>query len=159
MDETVKNELDKATKAAERAELIAALQTEFPDLKVSTDRWQNKRFCSKSVNGRADQVDFRFNCGCCTDSPCEARPYIETLGVQVFADPDRYWIGERCDWGSNYRAVTEDPRWEGAMRKQGISEEAIRITRRYLDANSPQPDDEDEDDPCLGGCEDPEPIV
>lgn len=155
MDETVKNELDKAVEAGKRAELIQALQAEFPDLTVSTDRWSNKRFCSKLVNARADRVDFRFNCGCCRDSPCEARPYIETMGVEVFADPDCYMIGERCDWGSNYRAIDESPGWESRMRNKGISEAAIETVRRYLDARVPKVDEDDDGDPCLGGFEVP----
>jgi hypothetical protein len=159
MDETVKRELDKASKAAKHAELINALQAEFPDLKVSTDRWKNKRFCSKSVNNRADQVDFRFNCGCCSDSPCEARPYIETMGIEVFADPDRYWIGARCDWADNYPAVSEKPGWEEAMQKNGISQKAIDRTREYLDAMAPKFSEDDDDDPCLGGFQDPDPII
>jgi len=150
MDETVKRELDQAAKAAAeaaaQAKLIAALREEFPDLKISTDRWGKKRFCSKTVNSRAEIVDFRFNCGCCNDSPCEARPYIETMGTQVFADPNCYWIGERCDWGSNYRAVLEKPGWEEHMRKEGVSDAAIETVRRYLDARAPQMDDDDEDD-------------
>lgn len=145
MNESVKRELDKAAEATKRAELIAALQAEFPDLVVHTDRWQSKRFGSKTVNSRADHVDFGFNCGCCHDSPCEARPYIETMGVKVFADPDCYFIGERCDWGSNYRAVSERRGWEDTMQQNGISQAAIDLVRRYLDTCAPKMDDEDDE--------------
>ena len=136
---------DKKTEA----EVLKALLVEFPDLKISTDRWRRQRYTSRTVNARATQVDFRHNCGCCPDSPLEARPYIETMGVQVFAQPDRYFVGERYDGIYEYEASG----WEERMRKEDISDAAIEKVRAYLAAHEPPPyrdafedDDDDLDD-------------
>lgn len=141
MDETIRKKFDELDAKKTEADLLKCLLREFPDLKISTDRWRRQRYTSRTVNNRATHVDFRHNCGCCPDSPLEARPYIETMGVQVFAQPDRYWVGERYDCYE-----VEEPNWERTMRKQEISEVAIASVRSYLEARKPPPYDDDDDD-------------
>lgn len=144
MDQTVQKKLEELEQKKAEAKLVEALLVEFPDLKITTDRWKRQRYSSASVNARATSVDFRHNCGCCPDSPLEARPYIEALGVQIFANPDRYCVAEKY----NVYEV-ELPGWEADMRKEGVSDAAIEQVRSYLVACQPPPyqdDDEDEDE-------------
>lgn len=143
MDESIKRALEEAakvqTESTTKRTTIETLLKEFPDLKIKTDRWRNQRYSSKSINAIADQVDFRHNCGCCNDSPLEARPFIETMGVRIFADPDCYQVGER-DWRGGDSAY---PGWKDGLTKNGISEKAIEHIASYLKAVAP--DDEDND--------------
>ena len=63
----------------------------YPDLKKHTNRWGTVRYCSPFVNFKVDEVELRYNCGCCGDSPLEAWPYTTTK------DGDRVYI---CDMPS-----------------------------------------------------------
>lgn len=125
--------LQAAQEALERAQKtvaeVTALKERFPDLHVTVDRWARKRYSSKLVNPIADQVDMQHNCGCCADSPLEARPYIRWNGVSVFASPDHYRVGEKTSSG------LDDPyeAWEAGMRDYGISETAIQLVGEYFE--------------------------
>lgn len=134
MDKTIQKKMDELADKQKEADRLVALREEFPDLKIDTDRWRRERYVSKSVNARATEVDFRHNCGCCPDSPLEARPYIETMGVQIFSDPDRYWIGERYD----YSYDTATPGWKDSFHANNISQQAIDKVESHLRAVAPE---------------------
>jgi len=116
-------------KAQKQMAEVTRLCEAFPDLEVSTDRWDRKRLVSAKVNSIADQVDFRHNCGCCADSPLEARPFILFEGQQVFSDPDCFQVGEKNP--SHYHDEPYDG-WEERLRGKQISEVAIQLVRDYF---------------------------
>jgi len=141
MDDSVKQIIDaaekKAKEDADRVVLLEALMKEFPDLKIATNRWGRQRYSSASVNAIADKVHFGHNCGCCNDSPLEARPYIEIMGTELFSDPDCFMVGER-----DYRNSYYDEAWSGWREKleaSGISKKAIDRVESYLEAHEHPP--------------------
>jgi hypothetical protein len=133
MDKTIQKKMDALAEKQEEADRLVALREEFPDLRIVTDRWQRERYVSKTVNARATEVDFRHNCGCCPDSPLEARPYIETMGTTVFADPDKYWVAQQCDYSD-----MADPGWKDAFYANNISQQAIDKVESHLRAVAPE---------------------
>ena len=141
MDESVKRILDSAEKKAkedaDRAATIKALMEKFPDLKIATNRWGRQRYSSASVNAVADKVRFGHNCGCCNDSPLEARPFVEVLGTEVFSHPDYFMVGERSISQPYYDHAYSD--WEEKLEKAGISQTAIDKVASYLRAKEPPP--------------------
>jgi hypothetical protein len=139
MDDSVQKIIDAAEKKAkedsDRLALIQSLTEKFPDLKVATNRWGRQRYSSALVNPIADKVHFGHNCGCCNDSPLEARPYIEVLGTEVFSSPDCFMVGERDISQSYYDNAYSG--WEDELEKAGISQKAVDRVSRYLEAHEP----------------------
>jgi hypothetical protein len=80
--DSVHDEVNEAKKKAEafQQELnrVKALESVYPDLEIEVGRWNKKVYSSKTVNGIVDNYETRFNCGCCSDSPYEVWPYLET---------------------------------------------------------------------------------
>jgi hypothetical protein len=134
----------QAEVAAAQAKLarFEQLRQRFPDLDVAVDRWRHERYTSALVNPIADQVELKHNCGCCADSPLEARPYIEVDGARVYARPDCYQVGEKV----SYTRDRPYPDWQAGLVKQGISAAAIARVASYLDAVTPEPDADTDDD-------------
>ena len=128
------NPLEKAKKqlaeAQAQLEQVEALHAKFPDLKIATNRWNHERYTSKQVNAVADQVEFCHNCSCCSDSPLEARPYIEVAGVKVYSDPDCFQVGEKEDYDQD----REYEGWVANMLAAGISQAAITKVREKFKA-------------------------
>jgi len=129
-----KDPLAIAQKAFDQAEKkliqVKHLLESFPDLEIQTDRWDRERYSSAKVNSLADHVDMRHNCGCCADSPLEARPYIRFEDDQlIFSNPDFFFVGEK-----NVSHGFDDPTegWEAHMRAAGISEAAIVLVHEYF---------------------------
>ena len=134
MDKTIQKKMDELDEKQKEADRLVALREEFPDLRIVTDRWRRERYVSKSVNARATEVNFKHNCGCCPDSPLEARPYIETMGIQVFSDPDRYCVADRYDYSDDVAY----PGWKDSFRANNISQQAIDKVENHLRAVAPE---------------------
>lgn len=126
------------SKAQKELDTIEKLKSEFPDLEVDTDRWGHKRYMAKSANTRVTDVLFHRNCGCCSDSPVHARPYLKLEdGTTIYSNPCNVWIGEPT-WGGGFR---EYPDWEKRFWEAGISLDAVKSIRRYIECLTE--DDED----------------
>jgi len=128
----------------QKAEELRALLEVYPDLNEHSDRWSRKYLCSKQVNAKATGVFFRHSCGCCSDSPLYAMPYLETEhGSRVYSAPTEFCIGEKNGYGTGERP---DDGWEKIMREAGISQTAIDLTSKYLADNPPVDFDDDDDE-------------
>jgi hypothetical protein len=123
-------------------EEMRALAEEFPDLTLHTDRWKTERLSSAKVNSVASEVLLKHSCGCCSDSPLQAWPYIEKNGKRIFSSPPVFTVGEKNMFGSG---EIETPGWEEPMRAAGISEAAIARVRAYLNVCRPESDEETDD--------------
>jgi len=137
--ETLSSQRSEAGQTLDR---ITRLRSEFPDLRVQTDRWKTTRYKAKSANSRVTDVEIRRTCGCCHDPGILAMPYMETTMGRVYSDPFHMEIGE----GRSYDTVYEHNEWEERYRKHGISEEVIAQMRSYMDAALDRDDDDDDDD-------------
>lgn len=72
---------------------IGRLREEFPDLETHTDRWGTVRYMAASANPRVTEVEFRRSCGCCSDTPLLAMPFLEHEGTRVYSDPFHVFVG------------------------------------------------------------------
>jgi hypothetical protein len=130
---TIEEEVSKAKIEAQKqqaeAERLVKLAEAFPDLKKHTGRWGKVAYYSASVNERVTDYDQRFNCGCCSDSPLEIWPYLETeLGI-VYSDPPSFQVGERFDYGAR-----PYPKWEDSLRKAKIPEPLLERIKAHFDS-------------------------
>lgn len=130
---SVQDELTRLTKEAEErrieAERLGRLSAEFPDLQKHVGRWDKVAFYSKSVNSRVGRFDMRHNCGCCSDSPLELWPYLETPDGKVYSDPPCFQIGERSYFGGDKPYHN----WKEKLKQAGIPEVIIESVGYYFD--------------------------
>ena len=139
MEKHLKDLSTQRCEASETLDRITRLRSEFPDLRVQTDRWKTTRYKAASANSRVTKVEFRRTCGCCQDPGILAMPYLETTMGRVYSDPFNMEIGE----GRTYTYVMEHEGWEDKYRKHGIPEELIQQMRRYMDAELAAYNDDD----------------
>jgi hypothetical protein len=140
MEKYVADLYAKRDQAGADLDRISRLRSEFPDLRVETDRWKKTRFKAKSANSRVTAVEIRRTCGCCHDPGILAMPYMETTLGRVYSDPFHIEIGE----GRSYDTVYEHTGWEERYRKHGISEEVIAQARSYIDAELARNEDDED---------------
>lgn len=138
---SVQEDIDELKNGSEKsmteAERLSRLMVRYPDLKKHVGRWKKVAFYSKSVNPVVDKVDIRHNCGCCSDSPLEAWPYVDTEDGRVYSDPPMFFVGNRTyDYGDE-----EEPGWDEKMRGHGIPEPVLDKIQPHFK----RPDDESED--------------
>jgi hypothetical protein len=130
---TVQEEVIKLSKEAEgllhERTRLKKLMEAYPDLQKYTGRWNKVVYYSKTVNGEVTKYDRRFNCGCCLGSPLEIWPYTESEHGRVYSDPPSFTVGERTDYGA-----IPNSRWEGQMRKAGISEVILVGVQAYFES-------------------------
>jgi hypothetical protein len=118
VQEDIKDLITASADSVSKAERLSRLVSRYPDLKKYVGRWKKIAYYSRSVNGLVDQVDVRHNCGCCSDSPLEAWPYVETEDGRVYSDPPMFNVGHRTyDYDDE-----EKPGWDDSMRSHGIRE-------------------------------------
>jgi hypothetical protein len=110
---------EAADKLAE-AERLEALHKAYPNLKKKVGRWNKVVYYTKDVNAQVERFDMRHNCGCCSDSPLEIWPYLETPNGNVYSDPPDFWVGERAYYGD-----VPEPGWDDKMRAAGIPDVII----------------------------------
>ena len=141
---SISDEIAKIQKETEaqlvEVERLKKLEEAFPDVRKHEGRWKKIVFASASVNSKVDRFDRRHNCGCCSDSPLEIWPYLETPHGKVYSDPPMFFVGERSYRGGD----TPYPDWRANLEKYGISEAVLNPVSAYL--KEPE-DDEDEEDP------------
>lgn len=133
---------DKQIESGTELDRVLRLRSEFPDLRIETDRWKQTRYRAKSANHRVTDVEIRRTCGCCHDPGILAMPYMETANGRVYSDPFHIEIGE----GRAYDRVYEHNDWEDRYRKHGISEPVIGQMRDYMDGQLERTVALDEDD-------------
>lgn len=119
-----------AARQAAEAERLAELSKLYPDLQKYVGRWNKVAYYSKTVNAAVTNVDIRHNCGCCSDSPLEAWPFIETPHGRVYSDPSKFWVGQRSDYAES--GERPDEGWDTKMRDAKIPEAVIARVGAYM---------------------------
>jgi hypothetical protein len=121
LDQIHKFEKEAHEKQQEAARLRRLLVA-YPDIKVQYGRWEKVAYASKSVNGLVNECDMRHSCGCCSDSPLEVWPFLETPDGKVYSNPSKFTVGEK-HYNYGDRAY---PDWKKGLRKAGIPEALIQ---------------------------------
>ncbi len=109
-----------------KVDQLKRLAETFPDLKEDQDRWKTKRYYSKLVNSQALDVDRIHSCGCCSDAPYYAMPYIEFEGIRIYSNPPRFYLGEGSWSGPGH---SWDGDWAKKMEVAGINKRVIDIVK------------------------------
>lgn len=141
----IKSHVEKLQKDSEKAQAelgrIERLRRAFPDLETDTDRWGRVRYMARSANARVDQVLFHRNCGCCSDSPLHARPYLEFEGETIHSNPCNVMVGRPRFWGGGFQ---EGAGWRQTYEDAGVNPRIVEKIQRHVDALAAAEDEEDE---------------
>lgn len=140
---TITDHIDKLRgEVSERSTMITRLvklQEVYPDIRRHEGRWRKETFCSKGVNTQVTGYDRRYNCGCCSDSPLEIWPYVETEEYgKVYSDPPCFQVGEK-DW--DYGAPHPYDGWEKSFREAQIPDAIVEKVRSIFGENAEDDDD------------------
>jgi hypothetical protein len=129
---TVKEKLDELERErlalVDRVTKLEMLQKEVPDLEINTNRWRTERYSSQSVNSIVDNVEIGYNCGCCSDSPVEAWPFVDRAGERIFSKPASFQVGEK---GYDYVDRPHDG-WRKQLTAAGIADVVIEKIATYF---------------------------
>lgn len=120
---------------------LVQLEALIPNLSYSVDRWKTFRLHSPEVNAQAEEVDIRHACGCCGDSPIQARPYIEKNGQRVYTVPEVFIIREK-----GYCCEHPYPGWRTTMLEAGISMKVIERVEAFFETHKPNDCRNEEDE-------------
>jgi hypothetical protein len=153
-EEIAKLQENSKSRQSEIDQLTKLLEL-FPDLKKHVGRWNKVAFYSSSVNSKVSGYDQRFNCGCCSDSPLEVWPYLDTPFGKVFSDPPCFTIGEKCYYGG----ATPYPDWQERLEKAGIPGVVIGSIEEYFSKSKEDALNNVELAYGRGSIEDPEPLI
>lgn len=127
--ETLEKELAEKQKDLNN---IKTWYSQYPDLKRNVNRWNRIRFCSASVNSEVTDFDMSHNCGCCSDSPLEVWPYLETDQGRLYSDPACYQVGEK-HWISGDSPYEG---WKKKLRDNKIPEDIIKKISAHFKADA-----------------------
>lgn len=116
----------KIKEMKQTAEKLERIKQQFPDLKEHSDRWRKITLQAKSANEKCTNIAFWHSCGCCSDSPYYANPYLVFEGEKIYSDPMEICIGE----GSYTNNIDED--WEEILKSKEISQQAIDSARKEI---------------------------
>lgn len=128
--ETLRKEARQRT---DEANGLERLLSKFPDLEININRWQRVRCSSPSANGFVTRFDIGHNCGCCSDSPLEVWPYLETDDGRVYSKPARFVVGEKDPTFYVDRPYTG---WDAKMGEAGIPKSIIDAVRAHFKAQA-----------------------
>jgi hypothetical protein len=107
------------------------------DLLEHRDRWSNIRYYSPKINKIADNVEIHHTCGCCSDAPLIARPYVVVNGINLYSDPPKFGIGEGLYGGGD----RPDSHWQEQFKD--FNPIITEIIQKYFDDNKPVEDDDE----------------
>lgn len=118
-------EADAKRRELERVEKLTAL---YPDLERHTGRWNRVVYCSSLANETVTDVFTRYNCGCCSDTPFEAWPYLKTEHGDVYSKPACFMVGEQHP----VSGARPNRGWQESLRNSKISQVVIdRLASRF----------------------------
>ena len=119
-------------KSAELQKTIAdyeSIMLKYPDASVEKDRWENIRISSNGVNGFAVDCEISHSCGCCSDAPLFAYPFLNTEFGKIYSKPERFCIGQADQYEGGDRQNDE---WINEMNKVGMSQMVIDKVKKYF---------------------------
>ncbi len=123
----------EVAKAQSELERLKKLEELYPDLKRYEGRWKKVAHYSNAVNGIVTNFDARHNCGCCSDSPLEIWPYLETPFGKVYSNPPKFTVGERYYDGGDRPYAN----WEKPLKEAGIPENIITRVKLHFTSEEP----------------------
>jgi hypothetical protein len=139
----VKQKIELKSKINKFDVILKLIDTKYPDLRKSVNRWSKIRYASAKANESVSSCDISHNCGCCVDSSLEVWPYLIDEATKIYSDPPSFQVAEKNQYG--YGEIPY-PNWEEKMREADINERVISKVEKYLEDNPPiYEDDEDED--------------
>jgi len=136
MDVSFLNEIDGETiidKLNTLKEFIKNMELLLQDdkfIKLKSDRWSQGKISSNKVNGLCNNVSISPTCGCCSDAPIEAYPYVEMYGFKIFST-ESFTIGDQCYCGG-VRAWNQ---WDKNLKDAGMPKKIIDIIQQFFDDN------------------------
>lgn len=133
---------EAAEKLAE-ADKIKKLLAAFPDLRRQVNRWEKVSYSSASVNPKVTDYESRHNCGCCSDSPLEIFPYLDTEWGRVYSNPACFTVGEQDPYGGGDKPY---PGWDEKMRQAGIPQPIIERVSYLLGSTENEVQSEEGED-------------
>jgi len=119
----------EASEKSAEVDRLTLLKGIYPDLQRHVNRWGAVRFYSKAVNTQVQRFDMKHNCGCCSDSPLEVWPYLQTEHGNVYSDPPVFTVGEQ-HW---IAGDTPYEGWQAKMEAAGIPEPIIGAIQVHFD--------------------------
>lgn len=123
------------SKLIQKKQNIEKILEIYPDLETRLDRWNKEYFVSKMATPQMTECHIHHNCGCCSDSPVEVKPYIMVDGFKINANPLSVFVGEKDPY--KYRDIRY-PDWKERLEEAGYSQSIIDRANSYF------PKDEDE---------------
>jgi len=127
----IQKEIDEKQEALRRLKILSET---FPDLEKHVNRWKKVRYCSPSVNSKTTRFEIKHNCGCCSDSPLEVWPYVETEHGKVYSKPPVFQVGEQ-HW---IAGDTPFEGWKGKLRSANIPEDIIGAVSQHFKESAEQ---------------------
>lgn len=126
-----------ANNKSEEVDRLQIMLEKYPDLKQQTGRWDKVAYCSPSVNGQVTDFDWRYNCGCCWDTPVEVWPYLQTELGKIYSLPATFIVGNKYHKG---RVAKKG--WKEDLQKAGIADKIIeRISHLITEDDDYDPND------------------
>jgi hypothetical protein len=135
----LKEERDKLSERLSEVDNILDLLEDFPDLDQH-GKGKDKKLFSKCANVLANRVDFQLDYPCCPQATLLALPHVQSGVNQVFCNPIAIAVATAVDFGRNGYEHHVD--WDERMREVGISDEAIKQTREFLESSIPKRQEE-----------------
>ena len=140
---SIDEKIEKITVELKGLMLEKKFMVDNEDVYCEEARWGKKCYCSREVNSEATDFEYRFNCGCCSDSPLEIFPYMVKNDVKIYSSPSCFKVGERNSYGTG---VIPYDGWDEKLIEEGISEEVIEKVKQHLKHRAPEKPDDDDDD-------------
>lgn len=105
---------------------IEELLKEYPDLEIIVDRWRNEFYISKTANSKVSEFYTKHSCGCCSDSPLFAYPYVRiNNGLKIHSNPYRFCIGEKDLYSNSGEKYLTENEIIKNLEKENISRNII----------------------------------
>ena len=142
MNENIKKYIDKLKEEIVFRETeikqLEKLVEKFPDLEVTFNRWDRKRYSSSYVNKEATDCSLNASCGCCSDAEIRVHPYLIYDGTKIYSNPVHIGVGQ----GNYDGGDSAYNNWKKNLRKHNISQVVIDKVKKYFEKEKNRYDDD-----------------
>lgn len=141
--EKVNKEIEDCNKKIMELNKLLVLKEQYPDLDEQSNRWNNTFYTSSHINKIANEVEFKYSCGCCNDAPLLAYFYTVVDDIRIYSSPFCIAVAEQ-----NINGYGDFPydNWRELLEDYNINPNLFEKVQLYLDNHPPVDYDEDEDD-------------
>lgn len=138
MNRPIDTEIDRLEQEIEERDrkirTLIELKEVYPDLRVHRDKKDVVRYCSETINGEVDTVDFTHACSCCTGAAVLVWPFTVVDGIRVYSDPPHFDIGHLHDFGFG---VVPGEYWKAKMMEAQVCPLILKKVDDYLAKHRP----------------------